>query len=351
MDCLTIRAPDDWHVHLRDGAILRSVLPWTTRHFMRALVMPNLQPPLTSIDSVIAYKTRIEKALLQDDDFTPFMTLYLTADTNPQSVVDAYNAGYITAVKLYPAGATTNSDQGVANIEQVFTVLEAMSDNAVPLCIHGEVTDDHIDIFDREAVFINNVLHPVHKRFPKLKIVLEHITTIDAIEYVCQCPNNVVATITPHHLMITRNHILVGGIKPHYYCLPIAKAEKHKDALCAAAVSGSNKFFLGTDSAPHTNAHKESACGCAGLFCAPNALSCLAHVFEQANALEHLEGFTSIHGAQFYGVPLNSKSIKLIKAPATTVPKTITTEAGAITVFDPNVALHWCVEGKQPPII
>ncbi len=339
---LTLIRPDDWHLHLRDGAMLRAVLPETTRHFARAIIMPNLVPPVVTGAEAQAYRKRIIAALPEGADFMPLMTLYLTEDTDPEDVATAFASGLITAVKLYPAGATTNSASGVANFDRVRGVLEKMAEIGLPLCLHGEVTDPDVDIFDREAVFIDRILDPLRRATPGLKTVMEHITTKNGVDYV-KSQDNLAATITTHHLIINRNHILVGGIKPHYYCLPVAKRESHRQALRAAATSGDDRFFLGTDSAPHTDALKENACGCAGCFTAPNTMAILAHVFEAENALTQLEGFTSRHGPGFYGLPLNKTTLTLTKGAAYTLPGKIPTKDGPVTLFNPGFALHWKV--------
>jgi dihydroorotase len=339
---LTLIRPDDWHLHLRDGAMLRAVLPETTRHFARAIIMPNLVPPVVTGADAEAYRARIMAALPEGADFTPLMTLYLTEETDAQDVAAAHASGLITAVKLYPAGATTNSASGVANFDRIRGVLEKMAEIGLPLCLHGEVTDPDIDIFDREAVFIDRVLDPLRRATPGLKTVMEHITTSDGVEY-AKSQDNLAATITTHHLIINRNHILVGGIKPHYYCLPVAKRESHRLALRAAATSGDPRFFLGTDSAPHTDALKENACGCAGCFTATNTMALLAHVFEEENALTRLEGFTSRHGPAFYGLPENATTLTLSKTEPYTSPDKIPTEDGPVTIFNPGFPLHWKV--------
>ena len=338
---LTLTRPDDWHLHLRDGDMLRGVLPETARDFGRAIIMPNLVPPVITAQDARAYRDRIMAALPAGADFTPLMTLYLTDTTDPDDVAAAHAAGLITAVKLYPAGATTNSDSGVTDIMLVMPVLERMAKIGLPLCVHGEVTDPDIDIFDREAVFIDTVLAPLRARLPELKIVMEHVTTRDGVDYV-NSVENTAATITTHHLIITRNHLLVGGIKPHYYCLPIAKRAHHRLALIEAATCGNQKFFLGTDSAPHTDPNKESACGCAGVFSATNTMACLAHVFEDAGALDMLEAFTSLNGPAFYGLAPNAGKITLTKQDTPVdFPTKIKTDAGDVTVFDPGFALYW----------
>ena len=339
---ITIPRPDDWHLHLRDGAMLAGIAPETARHFARAIIMPNLVPPVVTSADATAYRERI--LAVTSADFIPLMTLYLTEDTDPADVVAAHKGGIISAVKLYPAGATTNSASGVVNFENVYPVLEAMAENGIPLLCHGEVTDSEIDIFDREAVFIDRVLDPIRQKFQGLKVVMEHITTADAVAYVQDQPENLAATITTHHLVINRNHILVGGIKPHYYCLPVAKRERHRQALVNAAISGDKRFFLGTDSAPHTDDAKESACGCAGCFTATNTLSILAHVFENGSALQNLEWFTSRNGPGFYGLPVNSDTITLVKSDSPVeYPAKIETDAGPVTVFDPGFPLFWRV--------
>ncbi|MEQ9600197.1 dihydroorotase [Marinovum algicola] len=340
---LTLRRPDDWHLHLRDGAMLRAVLPETTRHFARAIIMPNLVPPEVTGADAAAYRDRILAALPEGADFTPLMTLYLTEDTDPDDLAAAHASGLITAVKLYPAGATTNSASGVQDFDRVRPVLERMAEIGCPLCVHGEVVDADIDIFDREAVFIDRVLDPIRRATPGLRVVMEHITTKNGVDYVKANDRDLGATITTHHLIINRNHILVGGIKPHYYCLPVAKREEHRLALRAAATSGDARFFLGTDSAPHTDPNKESACGCAGCFTATNTMALLAHVFEEESALDKLEGFASLNGPGFYGLPVNDATITLTRGDAVTFPDKIETEDGPVTVFDPGVPVHWHV--------
>ena len=339
---LTIRRPDDWHLHLRDGAMMRAVLPTSAAHFARAIIMPNLVPPVVTAADATAYRDRIMAALPSGADFTPLMTLYLTENTDPDDVTAAHAAGLITALKLYPAGATTNSASGVSDFSKVDRVLERMAALGLPLCTHGEVTDADVDIFDREAVFIERVLDPIRQRHPDLKVVMEHITTSDAVDYVRASTSNLAATITTHHLVINRNHILAGGIRPHYYCLPVAKRETHRLALRDAATSGDARFFLGTDSAPHTDANKLLPCGCAGCFTAPNTLSILAEVFEQDGALDRLEGFTSLHGPAYYGLPVNEATMTLTREPPS-YPSHIDTNEGPVTVFDPDMPLNWRV--------
>ncbi len=339
---ITLRRPDDWHLHLRDGAMLEGVIGETSEHFARAIIMPNLVPPVVKTADAIAYRDRINAVIPQGHDFTPLMTLYLTEGTNPDDVEEGYRNGVITALKLYPAGATTNSASGVRDFDKAMPVLERMASLGIPLCVHGEVTDPEIDIFDREAVFIDRVLDPLRKRLPELRVIMEHITTEDGVEYVKANDKNLGATITTHHLIINRNAMLVGGIHPHFYCLPVAKREKHRLALRKAATSGDVRFFLGTDSAPHTDDRKESTCGCAGIFTANNTVQLLAHVFEQEGALDKLEGFASVNGPQFYGLPLNGDKITLEKRDAAaTFPARIETGEGPVTVFDPGFPIYW----------
>ena len=340
---LILRRPDDMHLHLRDGAMLAGILPETARHFARALIMPNLVPPVVTAAQAQSYHARILAALPDGADFTPLMTLYLTETTDPDDVATAHASGLVHAVKLYPAGATTNSQSGVRDFAAVRPVLEWMAEIGLPLCLHGEVTHADVDIFDREAVFLETVLDPMRRAMPELRIVLEHVTTKQGVEYV-QAADNMGATLTTHHLVINRNHILAGGIRPHYYCLPVAKRETHRLALLAAAVSGDPRFFLGTDSAPHTDDAKESACGCAGCFTATNTMSILAEVFEQQGALDKLEGFTSTHGAAFYGLRQSRAQITLRKGDPIRYPARIETGVGPVTVFDPGFDLHWHVE-------
>jgi dihydroorotase len=342
-DTITIRTPDDWHLHLRDGAMLRAVAPETARHFARAIIMPNLVPPVVTGAEAAAYRERIMAALPEGSGFTPLMTLYLTEDTDPTDLAQAHADGLITAVKLYPAGATTNSASGVANFDKVRPVLEKMAEIGCPLCVHGEVVDSDIDIFDREAVFIERVLDPIRRATPGLRVVMEHITTMQGVEYASEGGPELGATITTHHLVINRNHILAGGIKPHYYCLPVAKREEHRLALRRAATSGDPTFFLGTDSAPHTDANKLLPCGCAGCFTATNTMSILAEVFEQEGALDRLESFTSLNGPKFYGLAANESMITLIKGDPVAYPDRIETGDGSVTVFDPMMPLHWKV--------
>jgi dihydroorotase len=341
---LTLRRPDDWHLHLRDGAMLQGVLPESARHFARAIIMPNLVPPVVTGADAIAYRDRILAALPDGMSFEPLMTLYLTEGTDPDDVAAAAASGLIKAVKLYPAGATTNSHGGVRNLDRVRPVLERMAEIGLPLCVHGEVTTPEVDIFDREAVFIDTVLDPLRRATPGLRVVMEHITTTEGVDYARAGGPDLAATITTHHLIINRNHILVGGIKPHYYCLPVAKREKHRLALRAAAISGEGRFFLGTDSAPHVDALKEHSCGCAGCFTATNTMALLAHVFEEENALDRLEAFASLNGPAFYRLPPNEARITLTKGAQAHWPDKILTEAGPVTVFDPGFPVYWHVD-------
>ena len=345
MTSLTIRRPDDWHLHLRDGAMLEGVLPHTSRHFARAVIMPNLVPPVVTTADARAYRERIMAALPGNHRFAPLMTLYLTEGTSPDDVEAGAKSGLVTAVKLYPAGATTNSHSGVRDLDKAMPVLERMARIGLPLCIHGEVTTPEVDIFDREAVFIETVLDPLRKRLPELRITLEHVTTGDGIGYIDDAASNLAGSITTHHLIINRNNILVGGIRPHYYCLPVAKRETHRQALRKAATSGNPKFFLGTDSAPHVDPLKECGCGCAGCFTAINTLSCLAHVFEEEGALDRLEAFTSLNGPAWYGLAPNEERITLVRREAPVeFPAKIETGAGPVTVFDPIFKPYWDVE-------
>jgi len=310
---LTITRPDDWHLHLRDGVALAAVLPDTARQFARAIIMPNLRPPVTTVAQASAYRARILAALPAGMAFEPLMTLYLTDNTPPEEIAAARASGFIHAVKLYPAGATTNSDAGVTDIRRCHATLEAMQHAGLPLLVHGEVTDADIDIFDREAVFIDRVMRPLRKDFPELKVVFEHITTKDAAQYVAEAEGPVGATITAHHLLYNRNAIFTGGIRPHYYCLPVLKRETHREALVKAATSGSARFFLGTDSAPHARGLKEHACGCAGCYTALHAMELYAEAFDAAGALDQLEAFASLNGPAFYGLPRNTGTLTLVR--------------------------------------
>ena len=315
MDQLKITRPDDWHVHLRDDAMLAAVLPDTARQFARAIVMPNLKPPVRTVAEAAAYRARILAALPAGLDFTPLMTLYLTDNTTPEEIFKAKESGFIQAVKYYPAGATTNSDSGVTDITKVQAALEAMQEAGLPLLLHGEVTDPEVDVFDREEAFIEHILEPLLKRLPGLKVVLEHITTRQAAEFVTAAPANVAATVTAHHLLYNRNAMFQGGMRPHYYCLPVLKRESHRQALIEAATGGNPKFFLGTDSAPHARDAKESACGCAGIYTAHAAIELYAEAFELAGALDRLEAFASFYGPDFYDLPRNAEKITLRREP------------------------------------
>ncbi|MBK6707454.1 MAG: dihydroorotase [Sphingomonadales bacterium] len=337
---LTIRRPDDWHVHLRDGEMLKGVLPYTARQFARAIVMPNLSPPMTDVAGVSAYRDRILAVLPEGLDVTPLMTCDLTDGTDRDEIRRGHASGIFTAAKLYPAHATTNSAHGVTAIDNICAVLEVMQAIGMPLLIHGEVTDHDVDIFDREAVFIERTLDRIVREYPDLRLVFEHITTAEAVDFVLSAPTHVGATITPQHLHINRNAMLVGGIRPHAYCLPVAKREKHRLALRKAAVSGNPKFFLGTDSAPHAVAAKESACGCAGIFNAPYAIESYAQVFEEEDALEKLEGFASLHGPNFYRLPLNEGTITLEKSPVE-VPLSVDANGTPVSPFHAGETIGW----------
>ena len=348
---LEIVRPDDWHLHLRDGDILRSVLPFTAAVFGRAIVMPNLVPPVRLVADAEAYRGRILGCLPEDHPFEPLMTCYLTDSTEPTELREGKARGVFAAAKLYPAGATTNSENGVTDVENIGDVLGTMEKIGLPLLVHGEVTDPDIDVFDREAVFIERVLEPVRKRFPSLRVVLEHVTTRDAVDYVTASTGGLAATITPHHLVINRNAMFAGGLRPHMYCLPVAKREKHRLALRRAAVSGDERFFLGTDSAPHPVRLKETDCGCAGIFNARTALETVAAVFAAESALDRLEGFTSLNGPRFYGLPPNDDRITLRRSdqPAMT-DKTVAIGGGdVVEVFAPDEAVAWAItEGRRP---
>ena len=337
---LTIRRPDDWHVHLRDGAMLAAVAGHTARQFARAIVMPNLSPPVTTVAAAADYRARILAALPEGSDFTPLMTCYLTDAADAGEIARGHAEGVFTACKLYPAHATTNSAHGVTDLARLAPVLEAMQRIGMPLLIHGEVTDAAVDIFDREAVFIDRVLTPLVRDFPALRIVLEHITTADAVDFVTAAGPNVAATITPQHLIINRNAIFDGGIRPHAYCLPVAKRERHRLAVRAAAVSGSPAFFLGTDSAPHGVARKEASCGCAGIFNAPHALESYAEVFDAEGALDRFQGFASEHGPRFYGLPLNEGTVTLERA-AIVVPALVGEGETAVVPFHAGETIAW----------
>ncbi len=341
---LVIRQPDDWHVHLRDGAMMTQVLAHTARQFARAIVMPNLTPPVTTTQLANGYRERILAALPPGSTFEPLMAIYLTDHSQPDDIAEAFARGVAVACKLYPAHATTNSAAGVTDIRHCHAVLERMERIGMPLLVHGEVTRREVDIFDREAVFIDEVLAPALRDFPALKVVFEHITTADAANFVRDAPAHVAATITPHHLEINRTSLFEGGIRPHLYCLPVAKRESHRLALRRAATSGSAKFFLGTDSAPHAIGAKESACGCAGIFNAPVAMECYASVFEEEGALGRLEGFASEHGPAFYGLPLNPRRIRLERR-AMEVPATIAAGDARIVPYHAGASLRWSFAG------
>lgn len=341
---LKIRRPDDWHVHLRDGDMLKTVVPMTSETYGRAIVMPNLAPPVTSVEAAISYRQRILDAVPQGHSFEPLMTCYLTDSLDPNEVERGFNEGVFTAAKLYPANATTNSSHGVTSTAAIMPVLERMQKIGMPLLIHGEVTHADIDIFDREARFIETVMEPLRRQLPALKIVFEHITTKDAAQYVQEGNSLLGATITPQHLMFNRNHMLVGGVRPHLYCLPILKRSTHQEALRALVASGCDRVFLGTDSAPHARHRKEASCGCAGCFNAPSALGAYATVFEELNALEHFEAFTSLNGPRFYGLPVNEESIELVREPVL-IPETIATSDDTIVPFLAGEQVAWSVKG------
>lgn len=344
---LDIVMPDDWHVHLRQGEMLEKVLPYTAAHFGRAIVMPNLQPPVVRSSDAQAYREQIQAALPADSRFQPLMTLYLTENTEAADVQAGFTSGLVQAVKLYPAGATTNSAAGVKNLEKIYPILELMQEMGMPLLVHGEVVDPQVDIFDREAVFIDTKLIPLRQRFPQLKIIFEHLTTKEGVDYVRSCETNTAATLTPHHLVINRNAMLVGGIKPHYYCLPVAKRESHRLALRAAATSGDSRFFLGTDSAPHPMHAKESACGCAGIFNAANALAITAQVFEQEGALDKFEAFVSLNGPAFYKLPVNTERLRLERhAEPQALPANLKLSNAEVQAFDPMLDVYWSVVGQ-----
>jgi dihydroorotase len=337
---LILTRPDDWHLHLRDGDALKAVLPDTARQFARAIVMPNLRPPVTTTELAIAYRKRIIAAIPNSMHFEPLMTLYLTDNTSADEIKKAKASGIVHGVKLYPAGATTNSDSGVTSIEKCAKALEAMQEVGMPLLTHGEVTDSYVDVFDREKVFIDRHMQPLLKRMPALKVVFEHITTKDAADFVLSSPANIVATITAHHLLMNRNDMFKGGIQPHHYCLPVLKRETHRLALITAATSGNKKFFLGTDSAPHAKHTKETACGCAGMYTAHAAIELYAEAFETVNALDKLEAFASFYGADFYGLPRNTEKITLEKT-SWTVPNELPLGNDSLVPLRAGQLLHW----------
>lgn len=339
---LFLTQPDDWHLHLRDGDLLQAVVSHSASHFGRAIVMPNLKPPITTTAAALSYQEAILKALPANIDFNPLMTLYLTDNTSPNEVKLARKSGVVYAVKLYPAGATTNSQDGVTNLfGNCLPVLEEMIEQNMPLLVHGEVTDSKVDVFDREKVFIDTILAPLIKRLPRLKVVMEHITTADAVRFIDSCTEGcVAATVTPQHLLLNRNSLFQGGLQPHNYCLPVLKRETHRQAIVAAVTSGSRRFFLGTDSAPHDRRRKECSCGCAGIYNAPVALSAYAQVFEEAGALEKLEAFTSFNGPDFYGLPRNKSKIKLTRTPWK-VPQSFSFASGEVIPMFAGETLEW----------
>lgn len=340
MNRLSIRRPDDWHVHFRDAEVLADIVPYTSKQFGRAVVMPNLVPPVTEIEAAQAYAQRIEASVPSSHEFTPLMTLYLTQNTSVEQVKAAAQIPNLLGYKLYPAGATTNSAAGVTDIKAMTAVFEAMEAQGVPLLVHGEVTDSEIDIFDREKVFIERYLAPIVARHPQLKLVLEHITTADAADFVKEAPSQVAATLTPQHLLMNRNDLLVGGVRPHNFCLPVLKRRTHQEALQAAVLSGNPKFFLGTDSAPHAREQKENACGCAGCFSAPTAIELYAEFFHQADALDKLENFASVYGAEFYALPLNESRIELVQE-SWQVPETVQIAGRVYVPYWAGQNLHW----------
>lgn len=341
---LTLIRPDDWHLHLRDGKVLSQLVAHTASTFRRAIVMPNLKPPVTTTQAALAYRQRIVDALPKGLDFEPLMTLYLTDTLSPDEIRLAHQSGYVQAVKYYPAGATTNSDSGVTAIENTYPALETLAELGMPLLMHGEVTDNHIDIFDRERIFIEQTLLPLSARFPTLKIVLEHITTADAVAFVLEAGDNIAATMTPQHLLYNRNHLLVGGVRPHLFCLPVLKRNTHQSALIAAATSGNKKFFLGTDSAPHARPDKESACGCAGCFSAHAALELYAEAFDQADALDMLEAFASFNGPDFYGLARNTDTITLHRE-SWNVPEHYPLADSTLVPLRAGEQIHWRIRG------
>ncbi len=347
MQKLTLTRPDDWHLHLRDGAALSAALPHTAQRFARAIVMPNLKPPVTTTGQALAYRARILAALPKGAAFTPLMTLYLTDNTTPREIAQAKASGHIAAVKYYPAGATTNSESGVTDLKKTYATLAAMEQHDLLLLMHGEVVDEQIDVFDRERVFIERYLADLTQRFPKLRIVFEHITTQDAVEFVRAAPDTLAATITAHHLLLNRNAMFESGVRPHHYCLPVLKREKHRQAVLGAAVSGSPKFFLGTDSAPHGRRAKEAACGCAGIYTAHAGIELYAEAFEQAGALDKLEGFASFYGADFYRLPRNQDRITLIKE-AWRVPQEYSLGDDVLIPLRAGQQIGWRLEVSKP---
>ena len=340
LETLTLRRPDDWHLHLRDGLALKTVLPFTAAQFGRAIVMPNLSPPITTTAMARAYRERILAALPQGALFTPLMVAYLTEGTDPDDLAAGFADGVLTAAKLYPAHATTNSAAGVSDIRRIDKVLERMAEIGMPFLVHGEVTDPTVDIFDREAVFIDTILEPLVRRLPTLRIVFEHATTAQAVDFVCAAAPNIGATITPHHLLLNRNAMFKGGLRPHHYCLPVIKRERHRLALVRAATSGDPHFFLGTDSAPHAVSAKEMDCGCAGIFNAPAAIEVYAEIFEAEGALDRLEAFASLNGPRFYGLPVNDETVTLTRSPST-VPASIQFGSDEIRPFRAGETIGW----------
>ena len=343
MDRITLTRPDDWHLHLRDGDALKPVLADTARRFARAIVMPNLKPPVTTVAAAAEYRDRIVSALPPGSEFEPLMALYLSDNTRPAEIHKAKASGIVFAVKYYPAGATTNSNSGVTDLGKCIDTLEAMAETGMPLLIHGEVTDAQVDVFDREKVFIERILIALIRQLPRLRIVMEHITTANAVKFVLSAPDNVAATITAHHLLLNRNELFRGGIRPHYYCLPILKREEHRMALVKAATSGNPKFFLGTDSAPHARHAKESACGCAGIYTAHAGIELYAEAFDIAGSLDKLEGFASFHGADFYGLARNHRQITLVRS-AWSVPEEIPYGDGALVPLRGGSTVAWAIE-------
>ncbi len=343
MTSITITRPDDWHLHLRDGDMMRDVLPDTAKQFARAIVMPNLKPPIVNVEQAAAYRERILAALPTGMAFEPLMTLYLTDNTSPAEIATAKASGFVHGVKLYPSGATTNSDAGVSDLNKCDAALAAMEKLGLPLLVHAEVTDKEVDVFDREAVFIERHMMPLVKKFPGLKIVFEHITTKNAVDFVLTSAANIAATITAHHLLMNRNAMFTGGMRPHHYCLPVLKRESHRKALVAAAISGNPKFFLGTDSAPHSRSAKEAACGCAGMFTAHAAIELYAEAFENAGALDKLEAFASFHGADFYGLLRNTGKVTLVKE-SWTVPQTLKFGAEELVPLRAGEKIGWIMK-------
>jgi dihydroorotase len=340
MTTITIKRPDDWHLHLREGAALQAVLPDTAKRFGRAIVMPNLRPPVTTTALASAYRDRILNALPAGMKFEPLMTLYLTDNTPPDEIAKAKASGFVHGVKMYPSGATTNSDSGVTSLEKSYKTIAAMQEHGMPLLVHAEVTDGNVDVFDREKVFIERHMRPLMQQFPALKVVFEHITTQDAVQFVQSQPSNVAATITAHHLLMNRNAMFTGGIRPHHYCLPVLKREEHRLALVQAAISGSPKFFLGTDSAPHAKSAKEASCGCAGMYTAHAAIELYAEVFDEMHALDKFEGFASVFGPNFYGLPVNQDTISLQKQ-AWQVPDTIPYDNDVLVPLRAGQMVQW----------